>query len=177
MMPYKFHYHHFACLVHMENELSGFTLKPVTHTFLCAMACSKWWRVKGSTYIKGFVSTTIWSAFALHFPSLSCPFPSSSLAPLSSQQLMPCPWGQYLRGTIPALQQVGKESFYLSETSQLAPNKLKYFFSSSGVRGWRSEKWRRDLDFAHLGPAMIFNYPEEGVFYWATRLHTVTCPV
>lgn len=71
----------------------------------------------------------------------------------------------------------GKQSFYLTEIGQLAANRVKHFSASSRGYGWGSEKRRRDLDFAHLRHAMIFNYPMEGVFYWATQLHTVTCPL
>ena len=74
--------------------------------------------------------------------------------------------GKILARTIPVSQQVGKQSFYLTEIGQLAPNKLKYVSPSSRAYGGRGEKEKkRDLDFAHLGHAMIFNYPMEGVFY------------
>lgn len=45
------------------------------------------------------------------------------------------PQGKILARTIPVAQQVGKHSFYLAETAQLAPNKLKYFYPSSRVYG------------------------------------------
>lgn len=116
------------------------------------------------------------SAFALPSPSLLCQTPNPyvfSYTIVKSATKVPTPGKILFR----CYSRWENKAFILSETSQLAPNKLKYFFSSSRLYGWRREKWRRDLDFAHLGPAMIFNYPKEGVFYWATQLHTVTCPV
>lgn len=95
------------------------------------------------------------------------------------QLLMSHPQGEWLVRTISISQQVGKTTLYLTEIGQLAPNKVKHFSACSRGgerRGGENEKGG-NLDFAHLGHAMIFNYPMEGVFYWATRLGTVTCPL